>query len=60
MRSLLKWVQNQNNNMNKLIQNKNILKFILRQNQPFWTKIMYGTRTYIMTFEYNIYEVSRG
>lgn len=46
--------------MNKLIQNKNILKFILRQNQPFWTKIMYGTRTYIMTFEYNIYEVSRG
>lgn len=44
--------------MEKLISNKRILKFMLRQEQPFWKRIQFGKNVYILTFEYNLYQLT--
>ena len=44
-------------NLYKQIRNKQIESFMLRQVQPYYTRYKYGKKTYIMTFEYNLYEV---
>ena len=43
----------------KLILNKAINNFMIRQ-MKYWLPVRYGRKWYIMTFEYNVYEVERG
>ena len=39
--------------------NNKIKEYLLSLEQPFWTVHYYDGRNYVMTFEYNIYEVGQ-
>ena len=40
-----------------LIKDESIISYLLTKEQPYWTIYPYEGKVYIMTFEYNLYEV---
>ncbi len=44
-------------NFNHPIRSKSIRSYLLHQQQPYWVPIQYREQWFIMTFQYNVYEV---